>query len=168
MANNREDRWVADRIAGLEPEWRPDYAHGRTLLEKGLTERPRSWRWAAAVVAAGLCVALVFPQARALAEQAWYRLVLHRVAVVRFDLSKAPMHLRLTGDGMTESRVESPEEAERIAGFRPYLPPEGVLRTQPRIAVTGPFTIEAEVPARDLGLPEQWEGAALQTSVGAV
>jgi hypothetical protein len=179
MEPNREDRWIFDRLAALEPQWRPDFAHGRELLDAGLAKKAHSWRWAAATATVGLCLAaLAFPQTRAFAQQVWYRLVLKRVDVVRLDLSKLPLQVKVIGAGETE--VNNLDEAERRAGFRPYLPPDATLRSQPRLTITGPTTIEGTVRTKDLEAalrkagaddveaPKEWEGAQLRAAVGSV
>src|SRR4051812_10865589 len=120
METNHEDRWVADRLAELEPDWRADFAHGRALLDAGLTKRSRSRPWMAAAAATALCItALALPQTRAFAQQLWYRLILNRIDVVRLDLSDVPLDAHLTTNGMSRA-VGDLDEAERKAGFRPY------------------------------------------------
>jgi hypothetical protein len=76
---------------------------------------------AAAATTVTVCVAmLALPGPRALAQELWYRFVLHRVDVVRLDLSKLPLHLQVTTNGLEQS-VQNADEAERKTGFRPYL-----------------------------------------------
>ena len=179
MEPYREDQVILDRLAALEPDWRPDFPHGRALLDAGLARRTHPWRRAAAGATVALCfAALAFPQTRALAQQVWYRFVLRRVDVVRLDLSKAPLEVHVTGEGTIAFEVHNLEEAERIAGFHPYLPPDGMLRSQLRIAVTGPNTIDTTIHTRDLEaalqkagandirVPTEWEGMHLRAAQG--
>src|ERR1035438_1325483 len=94
METNHEDRWVANRLATIEPQWSPNLARGRELLHARLTGRRHSWAWmAAAAATAAVCVAmLALPGTRVLAQELWYTFVLNRVDVVRLDLSKLPLH----------------------------------------------------------------------------
>ena len=178
MENNHEDRWVANRLATIEPQWSPNLARGRELLDARLTRRRHSWTWMAAAATAGVCVAvLAFPATRAIAQELWYRFVLKRVDVVRLDLSKLPLHMQVTTNGLEQS-VQNPDEAERITGFRPYLPSPSVLQATPDISVTGPIVLEQTIHVRDLesaldkvgasgvNVPAEWEGVRLRTEIG--
>jgi len=133
---------------------------------------------AAAAAAAAVCVAvLALPDTRALAQELWYRFVLNRVDVVRLDLSKLPLHMRATTNGLEQS-VQNVDEAERNAGFKPYLPSPEVLGVNPGITVTGPIVMEqtihvrdiesalAKVGASDVQVPAEWEGMQVRTEIG--
>jgi hypothetical protein len=178
METNHEDRWVANRLASIEPQWSPNLARGRELLDARLTGRHRSWTWMAAAATAAVCVAmLALPGTRALAQELWYRFVLNRVDVVRLDLSKLPLHMQVTTNGLEQS-VQNMDEAERKTGFRPYLPSRGVLYANPGISVTGPISVEqtihvrdiesalGKVGASDVHVPAEWEGVQLRTEIG--
>lgn len=179
MENNHEDRWVANRLAIIEPGWSPDLVRGRKLLDARLAGRRHSWTWmAAAAATAAVCVAvLALPSTRVLAQVLWYRFVLNRVDVVRLDLSRLPLHLQVTTNGL-EQRVQNMDEAERKAGFRPYLPSPDVLYASPDISVTGPISVEqtirvhdiesalGKVGASDVQVPAEWEGIELRTEIG--
>ena len=114
---------------------------------------------------------------RALAQELWYRFVLNRVDVVRLDLSKLPLHMQVTTNGLEQS-VQNMDEAERKTGFRPYLPSPGVLYANPGITVTGPISVEqtihvrdiesalGKVGASDVQVPAEWEGVQLRTEIG--
>jgi hypothetical protein len=179
MENNHEDRWVANRLATIEPQWSPNLARGRELLDARLAGRRRSWTWmATAAATAAVCVVvLALPGTRALAQELWYRFVLNRVDVVRLDLSKLPLHMQVTTNGVEQS-VQNMDEAERKAGFRPYLPSPGVLYANPGITVSGPISVEQTIHVRDLEsalgkmgasdvqVPAEWEGVQLRTEIG--
>jgi hypothetical protein len=178
METNHEDRWVSARLADLEPQWRPDFARGRNLLEAGLPKRRRSWSWMAAASAAALCiVALAVPQTRAFAQQLWSRLVLNRIDVVRLDFSDLPLHFHVTTNGVQEA-VKDLDDAERKAGFRPYLPAADVSPTNPKLATIGLIQVEQTIAVRDLQaalgkagagdvqVPSEWEGTQLRTEIG--
>jgi hypothetical protein len=178
METNHDDNWVANRLATIEPQWSPNLARGRELLDAKLARPRRSWTWMAAAATAAVCVAvLAFPGTRALAQELWYRFVLNRVDVVRLDLSKLPLHMQVTTNGLEQS-VQNVDEAERKAGFRPYLPSPGVLDANPGITITGPISVEQTIHIRDLEsalgrvgasdvqVPAEWEGARLRTKIG--
>jgi hypothetical protein len=186
METNHEGHWVADRLAAIEPQWGPNLARGRELLNARLAGRRHSWTWmawtgmAAAAAAAAVCVAvLALPDTRALAQELWYRFVLNRVDVVRLDLSKLPLHTRVTSKGLEQS-VQNVDEAERNAGFKPYLPSLQVLGVNPGITLTGPIVMEqtihvreiesalAKVGASDVQVPAEWEGMQVRTEIGPV
>jgi|SRR5215467_4518448 len=178
MKNNREDSWVADRLATLEPQWSPNLAHGRALLDVKLTQPRRSWIWLAAAATVMACVAVfLLPGPRALAQELWYRFVLKRVDVVRLDLSKLPLHVQVTTNG-SEEHVRNTEQARAKAGFMPYLPLAHVMDGSPDITVTGPITMEQtihvrdiesallKVGASDIQVPTEWEGVRLRAEIG--
>jgi len=178
METNHEDRWVAGRLATLAPTWRPDFVHGRRLLDAGIRKRAHSWHWMAAAAAVALCiVALAIPHGLMYAQQLWHRLVLKRVDVVRLDLSHSPLRARVTTNGL-EQTVQNLDEAELKAGFRPDLPSAGVLPMKPVIKVTGQIDLEQtiHVPdikaalqklgASDVQVPTEWEGMQLRTEIG--
>ena len=179
METNHEDRWVANRLATIEPQWSPNLARGRELLDARLAGRRHSWTWmATAAATAAVCVVvLALPGTRALAQELWYRFVLNRVDIVRLDLSKLPLHMQVTTNGLERS-VQNMDEAERRVGFRPYLPSPGVLNANPSITVTGPISVQqtvhvrdiesalGEVGASDVQVPAEWEGMQLHTEIG--
>src|ERR1017187_9772129 len=151
METNHEDLWVANRLATIEPQWSPNLARGRALLDAGLEGRCHSWSWmAAAAATAAVCVAvLALPATRAIAQELWYRFVLNRVDVVRLDLSKLPLHMQVTTNGL-EQGVQNIDEAESKTGFRPYLPSPDVLDATPDIRGTGPIPVEQTIHVRDI------------------
>jgi len=179
METNHEDRWVANRLAIVEPQWTPNLARGRELLDAKLAERHRSWTWmAVAAATAAVCVAvLVSPGTRALAQELWYRFVLSRVDVVRLDLSKLPLQMQVTTNGLEQS-VQDMEEAERKTGLKAYLPSLSVVHTNPGITITGPISVEQTIHVReiesalakegasDVQVPAEWEGIQLRTQIG--
>jgi hypothetical protein len=179
METNHEDQWIANRLATIEPRWSPDLARGRALLDSKLEKRHHSLAWiAVAAASAAVCVAVLVPSGtRALAQQLWYRFALKRVDVVRLDLSKLPLQMQVTTNGLEQS-VRDVEEAERKTGFRPYLPSFSVLRTNPGITITGPISVEqtihvrdiesalVKVGASDVQVPAEWEGIQLRTQIG--
>src|SRR5215831_15259024 len=142
MERTEESRWVSDRMAELDPSWKPDFVRGRKLLDAGLATEKRTWRWPALIAAATACAAaVILPQTRALAQQLWVHLFLNRVDVVRVDFSDLPLRARITGSGEPQT-AQDLDDAERKAGFRPYLPEPGVLVAQPSITVIGAMTVE--------------------------
>ena len=180
METNHEDSWVANRLATIEPQWSPNLARGRKLLDARLEGRRHSWTWMAAAATAVVCVVvLALPVTRALAQELWYRFVLNRVDAVRLDLSKLPLHMHVTTNGL-ETSVQNTEDAERRAGFRPYLPSHGVPDANPALTVAGPILVEqtihvrdiesalGKVGASDVQVPAEWEGVKLRTEIGPI
>jgi hypothetical protein len=178
METNHES-WAAKRLATIEPQWSPNLGRGRELLDARLAGRRHSCTWiAGAAATSAVCVGvLALPGTGALAQELWYRFVLNRVDVVRLDLSKLPLHMQVTTNGLEQS-VQNLDEAERTAGFRPYLPAPGVLSANPGITVTGPIAVEqtihvrdiesalGKVGASDVHVPAEWEGVQLRTEIG--
>ena len=182
METNHEGHWVADRLAAIEPQWSPNLARGRELLNARIEgRRSHSWTWlAAAAATAAVCVAVfAFPETRAIAQEFWFRFILRRVDVVRLDLSRLPLHMQVTTNGLEQS-VQNVDDAESKAGFRPYLPSHGVLDESPDIVVTGPILVEqtihvrdiesalGKVGATDVHVPAEWEGVQLRTEIGPI
>lgn len=179
METNHEDQWIANRLATIEPHWSPNLARGRALLDSKLEKRHHSLKWiAVAAASAAVCVAVLAPPGtRALAQELWYRFVLKRVDVVRLDLSKLPLQMQVTTNGLEQS-VQDMEEAERKTGFRAYLPSLGVLHANPGITITGPISVEQTIHVRDIEsalvklgasdvqVPAEWEGIQLRTQIG--
>lgn len=180
MESNRNEIWAAERLASIQQAWSPDLARGRALLDTRLDARSRSWGWFAVPAAVAICaLVLANPSARGFAQDLWYRFVLNRVDVVRLDLSKAPLHARVTTNGLEED-VSNLQEAEEIAGFLPHLPSPAVLSGNPVLTVTGPISIEqtiqvseiesalARVGLSDVQVPEEWNGLQLHTKIGPI
>ncbi len=177
METNHEDTWVKERLAALEPQWNPDLAHGRHLLHAGLAKPARAWPLMAAAATTLCLAALAFPQTRAFAQELWQRLVLHRIDVVRLDLSDLPVHAKLTMSGMQQP-LTGLDDAERKAGFRPWLPQPGVLPPNPSLSMTPLMLAEqtihvAEMAAalrkvgtNDVQVPPEWEGVQLRAAIG--
>lgn len=181
METKNEDAWVSDRLAALEPEWSPNAARARESLDARLTRGTRrSWMWAIPATAA-LCLAVsALPGSRAAAQQFWDRFVLNRVDIVRVDLSRLPISTHVTIDSVAEERVADAGEAERRAGFRPYLPPAEILSAAPELKVSGPMHVEQTVRIRDLRraldkadasdvqVPAEWDGLKLHVGIGPI
>lgn len=180
METKHEDCWIAGRLATLEPQWRPDFAHGRNLLEAGLAEPKRSLFWVAAAAASALCVvAFTLPQTRALAEQLWQRLVLGHVDVMRADFSDLPLDVRVAVNGVHKA-AQDLDAAARMAGFRPSLPTDGVLSASPTLTVIDTISVEEtidvgeieaalhKIGATDVVVPREWEGVPLRYQVGPI
>jgi hypothetical protein len=180
MERNDETRWVSDRLAKLDPAWKPDFGHGRELLDAGLARRKHSWPWPALAAAAAVCAAVVvLPQTRALAQQLWVHYILNRVDVVRVDFSDLPLRAHVTASGPTQM-AQDLDDAERKAGFRPHLPEPGVLPANPSVTVIGTISVEQtirvgelqaalnKVGANDVHVPAGWEGIQLHAGIGPI
>lgn len=178
MESNREDVWVTERLAALAPEWQANVAEGRKLLDARLAKPRRSWAWIPVAAAAALCIAaFAVPYTRALAQELLSRLVLHRVDVVRLDLSDLPVRLQVTANGMTQ-RAADLDDAAAKAGFRPDLPQEGTVNGAPALSVTGSISVQQTIhvadimsalskhSASDVQVPAEWEGVRLHAVIG--
>jgi hypothetical protein len=191
MANSddRDDRdWADERLETLKTadKSEPDMVRARAKLrarQSGAAPRSRAvWLLAAA----GACLVLVaLPLPRALAQQLWDRLVLGRIAIVQVDGEGVSDEIAsvFTMDAVPyeEEPVADAAEAERIAGFRPLLPPDGLLKGKPALSIvkrvvltTKPLNtadIERALSAAgvaDIGVPAHWEGLTLTAEAGPV
>jgi hypothetical protein len=176
METNNEMKWVDARLALLEPAWRADGARGGELLEAELRRRAPFRVWVPAAAAVAVCIAVALPQTRAVAEQLWNHVFLNRVEVVRVDFSALPLDSHVTMGGITEAR--DVDDAERLAGFRPFVPVSESLSGKPSLAVMERLEIGQTVHvdqlraalrkarAGEVSVPAEWEGAQFRYSVG--
>jgi hypothetical protein len=180
IENNCNEHWVAERLSSLDPQWQPDPVVARQLLSSRLEARRGAGHWVRIAVPVAVCIAVAaLPQTRAIGQGIWDRLVLNRVQAVRVDLSRLPLRMHITENGIEQS-VSDADQAERVAGFKPYLPPPGTLNATPAITVAGPMVMEQTIHVRDLQsaldaagatdlqVPAEWENATLRSDVGAV
>jgi hypothetical protein len=180
MERNDEARWVSERMADLDPAWKPDFARGRKLLDAGLVGQRRSWPWPALAATAAVCASVVaLPQTRVLAQQLWAHYVLNRVDVVRIDFSDLPVRAQVRASGPPQGARDL-NDAERKAGFRPALPEPGVLSANPSLTVIGTMTVEETIHvgeiqaalnqagASDIQIPAAWEGIQLRANIGPI
>jgi hypothetical protein len=98
---------------------------------------------------------------------------------VRLDLSDLPLRALVKAGGPPQA-AEDFDDAERKAGFRPYLPTSDVLPVNPSLVVIGAMTVEQtvhvsefqaaliNVGARDVQVPAAWEGVQLRASIGPI
>ena len=191
MANNsdRNDRdWVDERLNTLKmaDESEPDIVRARAklrALQSGPAPRSRGV-WLLAAAAACLVLAAL-PWPRALAQQLWDRLVLGRIAVVQVDSEGVSEEIAsvfiMEPRPTTQDPVADEAAAERIAGFRPLLPPDGILKGKPTLSIvkravlaTRPLKtadIEralASAGVSDIAVPREWEGLTLIAEAGPV
>jgi hypothetical protein len=191
MANNndRNDRdWVDDRLDTLKTadESKADVMRARARLRALQSGSTRNSRGVWVLVAAAACLLLAaLPWPRALAQQLWDRMVLGRIAVVQVDSEGVSEEIAsvFTMDSAPyeQEAVADAAEAERIAGFRPLLPPDGILKGKPALSIvtrsvltTKPLKtadIEralATAGVSDIAVPNQWEGLTLVAEAGPV
>lgn len=191
MANNNDaedSRWVDRHMDVLKPvdDYDPDTVRARARLrERQSAPPPRRGAWLAITVAGCLALLALLPWPRALAQEVWNRLVLGRVEVVEID--REDLSEEITSVFVMEPHPFEPEpvatiaDAERIAGFRPLLPPAGILKGTPALSVvknvglsTKPLKtadIEralARAGVSDLSVPRQWDGLTLTADAGPV
>ena len=191
MANNNESnesRWVEERLGalGTPDEFQPDVVGARIRLRKreaGAAKRSRR-AWTTAVIAAVGLATMALPWPRAAAQRLWDRLSLGRVEIVQVSRKDLPesvtdvFTLQDRNRPMPEA-VRDLADAERVAGFRPLLPPPGVLSGTPELSVerSVSFTtlplrtadIERALAAAgisDITVPREWEGTTLTAEGG--
>jgi hypothetical protein len=187
MANSNdtnESRWVDERLQALEtPDVEPNYDAARGQLrerESAARRSRRAWTTAAAIAAAML-VLLALPWPRAAAQRLWDRLTLGRVEVVRVAQENLPQPVN-PFDWKEENDepivVRDAAEAERVAGFRPLLPPADVVPGTPKLTVSRRGLMSATVKVADLeralttagvagvSVPKNWEGVTLRVERG--
>lgn len=184
---NNDDRWVDERLEALDlpGEYEPDPVRARAKLRARQNDPPTRRRMWIALAAAG-CLALVaLPWPRAMAQELWNRLLLDRVAVVQVDDEAVPEHVTamfiMQPGEFDQEPVADAGEAERIAGFRPLLPPADVLKGTPALAVvkrvalaTKPLNTRdmqralAAAGVTDMTVPEEWDGLTLTAEAGPV
>jgi len=191
MANNsdRNDHdWVDERLNTLKTadESEPDVVRARAKLRaRQIGPAPRS-RGVWLLAAAACCLVLAaLPWPRALAQQVWDRLVLGRIAVVQVDSEGVSEEIAsvfiMESRPTTQDPVADAAAAERIAGFRPLLPPDGILKGKPKLSIvkravlaTRPLKtadIEralASAGVSDIAVPREWEGLTLIAEAGPV
>jgi hypothetical protein len=180
MEKHSPSEWVAGRIQTLKPEWRPNPDWAKTRLTARLEERPSRRGWIVATAAATVMLAILVaaPQSRALARELWYRILLRSFDAVRVDLSRVPLSVSITSNDVQQTAATL-EHAEQLAGFRPMLPPRGLLADSPaQTVVTSPISVRqvvrvreleaglAEAGANEVPVPAEWEGVTLQMSIG--
>jgi hypothetical protein len=191
MANNSDpnDRdWVDERLNTLKTadESEPDISRARAKLgarQSGPAPRGRGV-WMLGAAAACLVLAAL-PWPRALAQQVWDRLLLGRIAVVQVDSEGVSEEIAsvfiMEPRPTTQDPVADEAAAERIAGFRPLLPPDGILKGKPTLSIvkrsvlaTRPLKtadIEralASAGVSDIAVPREWEGLTLIAEAGPV
>ena len=183
---NQNDQ-VDEQLKTLEPGsgFQPDLVRARARLRalQGAPVRPiRVWLALAAMV----CLALiVLPWPRAVAQQLLNRLVLDRVAVVRVDdeglSEEITAVFTMEAKPYEQESVSDIAAAERLAGFRPSLPPAGMLEGAPKLSVVKHVTLETKplntsdigralvrAGVRDITVPKEWEGLTLMAEAGPV
>src|SRR5580765_1103500 len=144
MATNNdpnENHWVDERLASLESSpIEPSHGAARARLRDREASASRSRRaWTTAVaIGAGILLLAALPWPRAAAQRLWDRLTLGRVEVMQVTRRDLPDPSKLF-DGKEESDeaipVRDAAEAERVAGFRPLLPPALVVSGAPKLTV---------------------------------
>jgi hypothetical protein len=188
MANNsdaNENRWVDERLRSLgtpEVDSNLDAARGQ-LRERDASARRRRRAWTtAAVVVGAILVLAALPWPRAAAQRLWDRLSLGRIEVVRSTRNDLPQPVNpfdWKEDNDEPIVVHDANDAERVAGFRPLLPPPSVVAGTPKLSVSRRGVMSATVRVTDLEralaatgiagvrVPKDWEGVTLRVERGA-
>jgi hypothetical protein len=191
MANNndRNDRdWVDERLDTLKTgnESEADVIRARAKLRARQSGPARRSRGVWLLAAAATCLLLAaLPWPRAMAQELWDRIVLGRVAIVQVDSEGVSDEIAsvFTMDSAPyeQEPVADAAEAERIAGFRPLLPPDGILKGKPALSIvkrsvltTRPLKTAdikralAAAGVSDIEVPKDWEGLTLTAEAGPV
>jgi hypothetical protein len=181
-----DGQWIDERLRTLQAgEFRTDVERARDLLRQrhvaAVKRKRRAW-----IAGASAClVVAALPWPRAVAQQFWDRVMLGRVAVVEVDRPDLPESLTaaftMEPGPFEQEGVRDAVEAERLAGFRPSLPPAGVLTGDPQLSVvktvklsTRPLRIAdieqalAAANVSDVHVPKDWEGTILTAEAGPV
>src|SRR5216683_471595 len=140
--NNDSNDWVDERLSLLDTPGgaQPDSSQARARLRERHNAAVRTARrraWTLAVTGSALLAILALPWPRAAAQRLMDRLTLGRIAVidaVRKDLPESVTDaLVMKSQPWQEESVRDLDEAQRIAGFRPWLPPSDVLAGTPKL-----------------------------------
>lgn len=176
MEINSESRWVAERLARTEVAWSPRLGRGLALLEERRRPSKSMAGWLAVAATAGvLLLVAALPASRVMAQELWYRVMMHRISMVQIDLSQLALDSSMSMNGNLVA-VSNAQEAEAKAGFRPLLPEMGgpaqlhvispaVMRQTIRVK-----PLEAALQragATDVAVPQEWEGIAVSAEFGA-
>jgi hypothetical protein len=186
MANNNdanENGWLEERLQSLDTpnvDVNYDAARGR-LREREVAARRSRRAWAtAAAIGAVILVLVALPWPRAAAQRLWDRLSLGRVEVVPVAHEEAVKPFEMKEEGDEPIPVRDAAEAERIAGFRPVLPPADVVPGVPKLNVVKRQVMSSTVKVADLEralsaagvtgvrVPKEWDGATLRVERGPV
>jgi len=189
MATNNdpnENHWVDERLASLESSpIEPSHGAARARLRDREASASRSRRaWTTAVaIGAGILLLAALPWPRAAAQRLWDRLTLGRVEVVpvaQDNLAQPDKLFEFKEEGDEPIDVHDVAEAERVAGFRPLLPPAEVVPGTPRLRVVKHHVMTSTVKVADLEralaaagitgirVPRAWDGATLRVERGPV
>src|SRR5262252_4881869 len=145
MAKNNDtsdDGWLDERLRSLDtPPVEPNYQAARGRLgDRDASARRVRRRWTtAAAIAAAILLLAALPWPRAAAQRLWDRLTLGRVEVVRVAQENLPQPVNpfdWKEDNDERVEVRDAAEAERVAGFRPLLPPADVISETPKLTVS--------------------------------
>ena len=185
-------QWVEERMGELRPaeDWQPDVTRGLVQLRErqrvgGPAGRRLRWALTAAATAACLSVVVMPGTLVGFAQLIWHNLFLARVEVVRVnldDLDDLVPSLRgeSVGGPGSMTGVNSLDEFERKAGYRPLLPRAEVMKGAPSFTLVSPIrervTVRvnelrgalARVGASGVAVPQEWDGATLEVATGAL
>jgi hypothetical protein len=178
--------WVDRQLASLPATDRePNIANTLAALQARQRDRlavRRRWTFTIAATAAACVTLLALPGTRAYAQRLWDSLFLRRVEVVRVNFDDVPeaLHWHLLEGGPIELPVSSIDEAEREVGFRPTLPPAGILSSAPSLGVNATLELGMMLHRAELSkalekagvsgveLPPNWEGASVRLELGPI
>jgi hypothetical protein len=189
MTNNdsgNHSEWIDERLRGLTADLEVfDPARARHRLNDFEQARKRGTRRLLIGAPSACLLMLALPWPRALAHQLWDLLLIERVEILHGGGEGLPESVTagfiMEAQRIEQSSVRDGEELERLAGFRPSLPPPGLLKGAPRLSIVKSVTlatkplntaaIEQALTAAgiaDLRVPKEWEGTTLSVEAGPV
>jgi len=178
---NDNRQWVADKMSFLNPPdaWNPD---STAALARFHQRRPgESWWYLATAAAVFIAAVVWFPAGRAVAQQLWQFLTVHRVAVIRVNSwprGIAAPEIKMLGSMIPPIPASDVDQVRRRVNYEPRLPHPGVLSDSPRLSTTFSLaggtivkTAVLETALQKAGItgvtvPPEWDNAqlALHTS----
>jgi hypothetical protein len=186
MADNNdanENGWIDERLRSLDaPDMDVNYdaARGR-IRERDAAARRSRRAWAtAAAIGAVILVLVSLPWPRAAAQRLWDRLSLGRVEVVQVAHEEAVKPFEMKEEGDEPIPVRDAAEAERVAGFRPLLPPQDVMAGTPKLSVVKRQVMSSTIKVAEIEralsasgvigvhVPKEWDGATMRIERGPV
>jgi hypothetical protein len=183
MENNNQV-WVAEKMAGLDPPagWNPDTVGALAGIHNRRPSKS-AWYYWATPAALFVSVLMLFPAARAAAQQLWQFLTVRRIAFVRVNPwpkgIPAP-EAKLIGTMVPPIPANDVDQARWRVHYDPRLPHAGVLSGNPRLSTT--FGLSAgtviktavlqnalqAVGITNVTIPPQWDNAQLTLHTSAV
>jgi hypothetical protein len=168
--------WVDAKLANLASTWEPNPQQARARLaarEGSVGLAPRRLRLAAAFAGCALCILVVIPGTRAVAQRIWDKLFLGHVTVLRVNTEALPWELSVQAAPDKVSEVDTPSSAAERAGFIPLLPPIvpmnlaviGAVRADVKLSTLQLQQALQIAGVMDIVVPSDWDGVRIGIDV---